>query len=1564
MACRIRYLNSAGIMPREIKGVAALAQAFPSDWLFYVSLNCFPEKQRPIEIDAFVVTDECVLLLEIKDWNGVLTNQNNDVWFINKQSRGRSAVHKVAEKARVLKTVLAKQIKTIGPKIEVESRVVLTGSADKSNLPPDQARYTWTLAEARSLNDPSQRKKLLRPGTLKLIKLCALEQDFDRITGNTKLFQPIEADWSGFQVTERDLFVHPKGIWSDHLGVRKSEQRIKAMIRTWSFDKLPPGLNSNVSRNLVAARETQAFAYLSERNSPLVKQHRVLRDIANNPDEILTQHYEVRALDDGWTTLDRYLEKQADDLSIQDRYILATALLDLVAELHRASMTHRDLGPRALWVGSPTGIALTGLMSCQLPDQGTVGDWLPELRGYAPPLPEDSRAGQAATGRQRDVYTLGYLSALILTGQRPDHGAGKAVDALPMEGQGLAAWLRKALNKDPAQRFSDAGEMLGEFSNLIEPPKATLDPTLLDRFETENNPYISWRLAGQPLKSRPECTVYISRSEAGDPVVVKIWNQLRRGMSSALELAMFRLLDSAARLKTAPVSGLPRFVDSGLSAVGPFVVYEHVAGKKLSEVPSFTECELFVAARSLIGTVEAMHALGCEHGDITTDNILWDTERQTLVVVDPFDITFVGDASLRTPAFCPENWETWRQMALDRFACLKVIDGILGRSEGERARALHTVVQVELARSSLETLDPVLAVLGPGAKAPSAPAAQVSIATLADTNGFQGGRGFHVQSETTQEGRDKLVLTNADGQLVLEADGEKVERHYFKRHNFAAFAHQSRTGIPVDIQVTVTRGRDQGFDELYRALKVEPPKLDTDGRRPTTDVSWRWRRLMELEEESRIEVEITDVVGTRDGVVVCRYDNLGREFDFDADVAIEALNTANRRVGEVDRALSDFPQTLALRMDRRISIGERLWLVDRREQTSIDRRARAVTRILEHRSVIPNLVEYFDPGCDVAPQEFPIVPAPHELQPYSLNKGQSEAFRQLLASGPVGLLQGPPGTGKTRFIAAFVHWLLTRGGAQRILIASQSHEAVNNAIESLLLLYKKMGGGRPNLLRIGSKGITARIKPYHSAELRERYRLKFAAAAKYRFGQLASAKGISRQFAAKFFDLDAQLGDLARKVDALIHADATSERVTADERSRRETRIRRAEADFRKAAARLAPDLSAELSPQKVLDAAVDQLVKDHPEVSPSDVAAARALLRLTRDWVAALGSPQRNFEEFLAKTRNVVTATCVGVGQSRIRIDSQLFDWVIVDEAARCTSGELAVPIQMARRVLLVGDHLQLRPMVPREFLSALQEEASAEESRGELEASEFERAFTSGYGTQVSRRFTEQYRMDDAICRMVSKCFYEPHAVALETSNDRAGGLTFDKAGAAWLGRPMTWVDTSGHPKAKEGRPHGSTSRFNEAEVDTVITLLEDISNNKELVAYLSKKDDETPIGVICMYAAQKARIEARWLQRAWEARFRRLVRIDTVDSYQGKENEIVIVSLVCNNPHGDIGHVRSANRCNVALSRAKERLVIVGAANMFAHMPSQTPITSVLTYFRRDSENAAVISWEDLR
>jgi hypothetical protein len=150
----------------------------------------------------------------------------------------------------------------------------------------------------------------------------------------------------------------------------------------------------------------------------------------------------------------------------------------------------------------------------------------------------------------------------------------------------------------------------------------------------------------------------------------------------------------------------------------------------------------------------------------------------------------------------------------------------------------------------------------------------------------------------------------------------------------------------------------------------------------------------------------------------------------------------------------------------------------------------------------------------------------------------------------------------------------------------------------------------------------------------------------------------------------------------------------------------------------------------------------------------------------------------------------------------------------------------------------------------------------------------------------------------------------------------------------------------------------------LEAVMRLLERIATETGLVEALSSGKTQTPIGVICMYSAQKARIEEAFSRRPWDARFRNMVRIDTVDSYQGKENAIVIVSLVRCNDRRDQGHVRIPNRCNVALSRAKERLFIVGARSMWGQVQKQSPMRKVLNEIEAGGEDVAVVKVGDVR
>ena len=526
------------------------------------------------------------------------------------------------------------------------------------------------------------------------------------------------------------------------------------------------------------------------------------------------------------------------------------------------------------------------------------------------------------------------------------------------------------------------------------------------------------------------------------------------------------------------------------------------------------------------------------------------------------------------------------------------------------------------------------------------------------------------------------------------------------------------------------------------------------------------------------------------------------------------------------------------------------------------------------------LIAYFEPDRSVEAMDFGDEVSDEILDRYRLNRGQRTAFRHVIAHGPMGLLQGPPGTGKTHFIASLVHWLTTEKGARKILIASQSHEAVNNAIEALLDLFKKLGGRRPSLLRIGSKGITEKIRPYHTTSLQERFQSRFESAFRHRVSGLGTAVGLKRAFVTDAIDVDRNLGERVRRLKTLAEAEQVSTRATRGERTRRDAAVRSAVTAFSSAAERILGRPADPARPDAELDAAFAVLLSRHRDMSPSDLTKTRQLIELSREWSASLASPHRNFEEFLAKTRTIVTATCVGVGQTKIRMDKSTYDWVIVDEAARCTPGELAVPIQLGRRVLLVGDHRQLLPMTERAVLRGLSTEMS-DTPRDEFERSDFERAYLSRYGQDNGRTLTEQYRMAPAICDLVSKIFYEPHGVRLRTSDDREADPAFARTFPSPLATAVTWVDTSDEPDHVENpAPWDVTTFRNEAEAEAVMRLLERLAADAQLVEALSTGKSETPIGVICMYSAQKARIEEAFSRRPWDVRFRNTVRIDTVD------------------------------------------------------------------------------------
>lgn len=1576
MACRVRYLNSAGIHLREIPGIEALAFAFPDHWLLYASFQCLPKGSRPIEIDAMVVMEDRVLLLEIKDWNGELI-ANGDQWLVGGRSRGRSPVDGVAMKAKKVATFLSQTISGWSHKMSVDSRVVLTGTSTKANLSAHEQRYVLNLTEATSLASQQARSKLLDPATLMAKRPWQYEPEFEKATRNARLFGPLEALWDGYRVIDEDVVVHPRGLWREHRAERARDHRTKALVRIWAFDKFPPGLNSAEHRMLVAEREPRAIARLEHLGSSLVPAG-VLLPFSDDKDEILTQHYELRRLPPNWTTLDRFLERTNADLDFEERALMAASLLNSVAELHRRGIAHRDLGERNIWVGGGTSQALTGFMACQMADEGSVADWLDVLRYN----PVDPSLAATFVAKQRDVRNAARIALRILNGRTPSDDTTD-IDLISADKTGLKDWFRRALSANPDQAFIDGQEAAAAFGVELDASETSeVDQTLLDRHETTYVPYFRWP-PGETIRQSGQKHVYRSTDPAtGQPVIIKIWFGLRRGQSLSLDIALTRMLSGVTRIRQAGRTDLPEYHRAGLSGLGAFVVYGDAPGRTWDDLDNSEPAVVLGQCLSLVRVVEALHAMDLDHGDISGRNVLVDLGVDNLVLIDLFDMSVVGDGSVRAGDLRPEHAERFSLRELDRYAVATLLRERLIRCDDERLESTVRFLDDELARDKIELLDPFLTRLIDAERLMSAAprpklsvfVAGESIGPLSTKPGPIYARGFERPDNVIE-----YFVSGLDRELAIKVKSGALLQARIQPTSFKSLSNASQFGVAIDVDVLVSGEPGDNpqvlLDFLNGAVVVVPlPSPQTrPGRRLTApqvqsdeplDVSRYWRRLLDLEDEQQPSVRVLGEIDRVGRTAIYAYERDGADFDFDPEDTVEVRLTGGARVGELDLAQTDGRNLVVRHVnDRRLMVGDHATLVERRARTSFDRRSKAVDRVLKDEAAVKRLIDYFAPDKDAVTIDYGTLVDDDDLSAYGLNPGQEAAFRHVARFGPVALQQGPPGTGKTRFIAAFAHWLITRQGASRILIASQSHEAVNNAIEALVDLYKRMGDHRPSLLRIGSKGITEKIRPFHTRALRDRYQVRFEAAFKHRVSALASAIGIRRGLAQDAVDLDNLLGALVRRVRALQTADLNEhDQPTAEERRRNARALEVAQSAFAAAAA-AALGVTPQAEPDQLLDLAFDRLAENHAGTAPSDIRRMRQIIDLARDWSSSLTSSHRNFEEFLAKTRSIVTATCVGVGQTKIRIDAKDFDWVIIDEAARCTASELAIPIQVGQRILLVGDHLQLKPMIDREVMDSLTDDMPGV-AREELGRSDFERAFTSSFGRANGRTFDEQYRMAPEICDLVSSIFYQPEAVGLHTSKDRKSDPAFKNL--PWpLSVPAVWLDTADAPNDEEQPFQDNLFTFwNPAEVDATMRILEQIAKQDELVNALVKGSEETPIGVICMYSGQKTMIEHAFSDRVWEPRFRRLVRIETVDSYQGKENSIVILSLVRSNSDDARGHVASFNRCNVALSRAKERLFVVGSRSMWAASPDTDPMRQVLDYFAADKPGAKIVKLGDFK
>lgn len=242
-------------------------------------------------------------------------------------------------------------------------------------------------------------------------------------------------------------------------------------------------------------------------------------------------------------------------------------------------------------------------------------------------------------------------------------------------------------------------------------------------------------------------------------------------------------------------------------------------------------------------------------------------------------------------------------------------------------------------------------------------------------------------------------------------------------------------------------------------------------------------------------------------------------------------------------------------------------------------------------------------------------------------------------------------------------------------------------------------------------------------------------------------------------------------------------------------------------------------------------------------------------------------------------------------------FDLAVIDEACQCTEPSCWVPLQLADKLVLAGDHCQLPPTV-----------VSARAAKQGFTVSLLER-LVGLYGDQITTRLATQYRMHTQIMQFSSDHFYESGLTADESVADHLLHDLQDVSTATLTSTAVQFIDTAGADWDEE-REEGSESRFNPSEAQLVL---------KKVKALVECGVTPSSIAVITPYAAQ-----ARYIRSLNEFHG---IEIDTVDGFQGREKEVVIISCVRCNRDGEIGFLGDTRRMNVALTRARRKLIVIG-------------------------------------
>lgn len=316
--------------------------------------------------------------------------------------------------------------------------------------------------------------------------------------------------------------------------------------------------------------------------------------------------------------------------------------------------------------------------------------------------------------------------------------------------------------------------------------------------------------------------------------------------------------------------------------------------------------------------------------------------------------------------------------------------------------------------------------------------------------------------------------------------------------------------------------------------------------------------------------------------------------------------------------------------------------------------------------------------------------------------------------------------------------------------------------------------------------------------------------------------------------------------------------------------------------------------------------------------------------WYEGIRSLRDELNQLSLEKVNVVGATCIGINTKALFRD-MAFDVVIIDESGQIQAHNLIVPVSRAPRVIMVGDHKQLPPVV--------QDEIETEIKAREDWTDDLEALFRQSWFELLWNRVPEdrkvmldtQFRCPAIISDFVSQAFYDGIYKAGQGMERKRPLLGFAQ-------QPMVLIDTSAVKERFE------TSRSLDDRQEVLDNALETRLVVELLKAAISEHPDlasEREIGVIVPYANHVRAIQNAIQKQRSGPELRQLRTplnelVASVDSFQGQERDLIIFTFTRSNPRGTVGFLADWRRLNVAMTRAKRQLILVGDLSTLAREP----------------------------